>query len=71
MSTSWDVSHDIVSIKIEINFYSVYWQSNNCFFDNLSVSVCKNQEKWEKSETCMSKPHRSDNVKPLKDTFSI
>ena len=37
----------------------------------LSVSVCKNQAKWKKSETCMSKPHWPDNVISLKDTFSI
>ena len=35
------------------------------------VSVCENQAKWGKSETCMSKSHRSDNVIPLKDTSSI
>ena len=28
----------------------------------LSVSVCKNQAKWGKSEACMSKPYWSDNV---------
>ena len=33
--------------------------------------VCKNQAKWEKLETCMSKPHRSDDVISLKDTFSF
>ena len=24
---------------------------------DVQLSVCKNQTKWEKSETCMSKPH--------------
>jgi hypothetical protein len=31
-------------------------------FIDLNVSICKNQAKYQKSETCMSKPHQSDNV---------
>ena len=40
-------------------------------YTHLCVSICKNQAQWEKSEKCMSKPHRPDNAISLKDTFSI
>ena len=39
--------------------------------DHLSVSVCTNQAKWEKSETGMSKLLRSDNQISHKNAFSI
>ena len=31
-------------------------------FIDLNVSICKNKAKYQKSETCMSKPHQSDNM---------
>ena len=37
----------------------------------LSVSPCKNRATCKKSETCMLRPHQSDNVMSLKDTSPI
>ena len=45
----------------------IYKTSNKTCHASM-LSVCA---KWKKSETCMSKPHWSDNVISLKDTFSI
>ena len=56
-------------------FQNFFFRANTQFIliEFLSVSFVriKNWAKWEKSWTCMSKPHRSDNVISFKDAFSI
>ena len=52
------------------SFSKIIVKSNKARF-LLSVSVCMNHTKWEKSETNMSKTLRSDNKVTLKDPFSI